>query len=51
MSKACSLICALVLASAAHAAEPVPWLHDLEEARAAARASGKPIFVVFRCEH
>jgi hypothetical protein len=51
MSKLSSLMCGLVLASAAGAAEPVPWLHDLAEARAAARASGKPIFVVFRCEH
>jgi hypothetical protein len=52
MSKLCSLICGLVLAGAGGAAEPTtPWLHDLAEARAAARASGKPIFVVFRCEH
>jgi hypothetical protein len=27
------------------------WLNDWEEARKAARASGKPLFVVFRCEH
>jgi hypothetical protein len=27
------------------------WLTDLGEARRAARAAGKPIFVVFRCEH
>jgi hypothetical protein len=27
------------------------WLGDYEEARREARASGKPIFVVFRCEH
>ncbi len=31
-------------------AEP-RWLTDWEEARKAARASGKPLFVVFRCEH
>lgn len=30
---------------------PSPWLTDLNRAEAAARASGKPIFVVFRCEH
>ncbi len=52
MSKLSSLICGLVLVSAGGAAEPAPpWLHDLAEARAAARAGGKPIFVVFRCEH
>ncbi len=27
------------------------WLSDWEEARKAAQASGKPLFVVFRCEH
>jgi hypothetical protein len=27
------------------------WLTDYEQARKAARDSGKPIFVVFRCEH
>jgi hypothetical protein len=27
------------------------WLTDYAAARAAARASGKPLFVVFRCEH
>ena len=26
------------------------WVGDYAEARAAARASGKPIFLVFRCE-
>jgi len=26
------------------------WINDFAEARAAARASGKPIFLVFRCE-
>jgi hypothetical protein len=52
MSKLWSVACGLVLAGMAGAAEPPPrWLHDLGEARAAARASGKPIFVVFRCEH
>jgi hypothetical protein len=30
-------------------AEP-DWLPDLARARAAARAAGKPIFLVFRCE-
>jgi hypothetical protein len=27
------------------------WLSDFDEGRKAARASGKPLFVVFRCEH
>ena len=26
------------------------WINDYAAARAAARASGKPIFLVFRCE-
>jgi hypothetical protein len=30
-------------------AEP-DWLPDLARAKAAARAAGKPIFLVFRCE-
>jgi hypothetical protein len=52
MSKLWAAAWGLALAGAAGAAEPAPpWLHDLAEARAAARAGGKPIFVVFRCEH
>ncbi len=52
MSKLWAVACGLALASVAGAAGPAPqWLHDLTEARAAARASGKPLFVVFRCEH
>lgn len=31
-------------------AEP-HWLSDWEEGRKAAWASGKPLFVVFRCQH
>jgi hypothetical protein len=27
------------------------WLSDWEQGRKEARANGKPIFVVFRCEH
>ena len=27
------------------------WRSDFDEGRKAARASGKPLFVVFRCEH
>lgn len=34
----------------AAAAEP-QWLSDWEEARKEARASGKPLFAVFRCQH
>ena len=35
------------------AAGPLPhrWLTDYAMARQAARDTGKPIFVVFRCEH
>ncbi len=48
------LICLglLVSSSVACASEPAPlWLSDLGKAQAAARASGRPIFIVFRCEH
>ncbi len=36
--------------------EPAPanqavWLSDYEQARAIARQQGKPLFVVFRCQH
>jgi hypothetical protein len=27
------------------------WITDLEQARKLARENGKPLFVVFRCEH
>lgn len=33
------------------AAEPSPWLSDYEQARKLAGRSGKPLFVVFRCQH
>jgi len=33
------------------AAEAPRWLEDYEQARALARRSGKPMFVVFRCRH
>lgn len=40
---------AWALAASARAAEgPARWLTDYEAARTAARASGKPIFLVFR---
>ncbi len=35
---------------AGKSAEP-RWLNDWEEGRKVARASGKPLFVVFRCQH
>jgi hypothetical protein len=28
-----------------------PWLTDLEKAEQESRKTGKPLFVVFRCEH
>ena len=28
-----------------------PWLTDLAKAEKEARKTGKPLFVVFRCEH
>ena len=43
-----------VLAGSGTAAEPAAaktgWLTDYQAARAAARAGGKPLFVVFRCQ-
>jgi hypothetical protein len=50
-----SMTLAWVLASplfapAAPAGDEVEWLKDLDAGRAAARSSGKPLFVVFRCE-
>jgi hypothetical protein len=32
------------------AADGPHWINDYAQARAAARAAGKPIFLVFRCE-
>ncbi len=45
-------LCFLGGVSAAMAEDDSPrWLSDWEEGRRTARASGKPLFVVFRCEH
>ena len=49
------LVGSLLLAAAAitpyAAADDEPaWLPDLARAKAAARAAGKPLFLVFRCE-
>jgi hypothetical protein len=46
------LLCALCdsVVNSSPAAEP-RWLGDWEEGRKAARDSGKPLFVVFRCQH
>jgi hypothetical protein len=38
-------------AEAAKKPDTPQWLSDFEEGCKAARASGKPLFVVFRCEH
>jgi len=46
----CVFCDSVVSSSSAAAAEP-HWLSDWEEGRKAARASGKPLFVVFRCQH
>jgi hypothetical protein len=37
--------------SAAPPPQPPRWLSDLDEARQQAKATGRPLFVVFRCEH
>lgn len=43
-----SLFLATVLAGTT--TEPA-WLRDYEQARVLARLTGRPLFVVFRCEH
>ncbi|MBY0528490.1 MAG: thioredoxin family protein [Gemmataceae bacterium] len=47
-------IVVLTATAVSHAAEPAregPWiLNDLPAAQAEAKRTGKPIFVVFRCE-
>jgi hypothetical protein len=49
-----TLLVAVALAIPAAAANPDPaktgWLADYAAAKAAAKRSGKPIFLVFRCE-
>lgn len=45
-------LCCLASVSARAEVEVEPrWLSDWEEGRKAARTSGKPLFVVFRCQH
>jgi hypothetical protein len=46
---ACLIAAFLALPSASKDASPV-WQTDYTAARATARKSGKPLFVVFRCE-
>jgi hypothetical protein len=44
--------CTLNLGRMAASEDAAPrWLSDWEEGRKAARESGKPLFVVFRCQH
>jgi hypothetical protein len=40
-----------LLGLAAGAPEEPRWHEDYEQARAEARRTGKPLFVVFRCRH
>jgi hypothetical protein len=48
-------VCLTLLAARLHgeAVQPAssPWLSDLAQAEKAAKKTGKPLFVVFRCEH
>jgi hypothetical protein len=44
-------LCGLGAAEKEKPAAPPRWLSDWEAARKKARTSGKPLFVVFRCEH
>jgi hypothetical protein len=49
---ALALACLALPVGAAERERPAPrWLTDLDQARRRAKASGKPLFVVFRCEH
>jgi hypothetical protein len=48
---ACLALAGLTCLAAAPPDLPPPWLGDLAQAKALARKTGKPIFVVFRCEH
>ncbi len=41
----------LLLAALLPSADAPRWLTDYEQARKEARAAGKPILVVFRCEY
>jgi hypothetical protein len=52
--RAVLFVCCIGLASTASAGDPLArslWLTDYDVARSLARQSGKPLFVVFRCEH
>ena len=46
-----SLWLAAVLTGLAATADAPRWLDDYGRARTLARQTGRPIFVVFRCEH
>jgi hypothetical protein len=45
------IACSFVLADEARPPDKPVWLTDYQAALRAARESGKPIFVVFRCTH
>jgi hypothetical protein len=45
-----SALAVLTLATMVQAETP-RWLTDYEEAKKLAQQQGKPLFVVFRCEH
>jgi hypothetical protein len=47
---ACALLTLAHGQDAPAPAPPIAWRRDLEGARAEARAAGKPLFLVFRCE-
>jgi hypothetical protein len=44
------LLATVTLGTRTTADDDPDWEHDLTRAKAAARATGKPIFLVFRCE-
>jgi hypothetical protein len=45
------LLCVLCDSVVSFSSDAPHWLSDWEEGGKAARASGKPLFVVFRCQH
>jgi hypothetical protein len=51
MMRAAAGLVVLLSAGVIRAAEEPRWLDDLDRAQSLARKTGRPLFVVFRCEH
>ncbi len=46
-----TVVTCMLLSSPVRAEQKEPWLSDYILARKLARESGRPLFVVFRCQH